>query len=128
VSPIGKPYKIHTHQALKLLIDMNSPLIAQTLCRKKVGKLMHLTHTRAKKLVAISIVRIFLNQPHDNSGSNSKAYAINNNLTNVVNSSLWRKTHVPIDISSHSSAIDIYLKIDGTCGPVPHLSSSHWVV
>ncbi len=24
--------------------------------------------------------------------------------------------------------LDIYLKIDGTCGPVPHLSSSHWVV
>lgn len=49
---------------------------------------MHLTHTRAKNLVAISIVSIFLNQPHDNSGSNSKAYAIDNNLTDVVNSSL----------------------------------------
>lgn len=49
---------------------------------------MHLTHTRAKNLVAISIVSIFLNQPHDNSGSNSQAHAIDNNLTNVVNSSL----------------------------------------
>ncbi len=48
---------------------------------------MHLTHTRAKILVAISIVSIFLNQPHD-SGSNSQAHAIDNNLTNVVNSSL----------------------------------------
>jgi hypothetical protein len=56
-----------------------------------------------------------------------KLYAMDNNLTNVVNSSLWRKTHVPIDISSHSSARYVF-KIDGTCGPVPHLSFSHWVV
>jgi hypothetical protein len=86
--PHRQALQIPTHQALKLLIDKNSPLIAETLCRKKVGKLMHLTHTRASFLVAISIVSIFLNQSHDNSGSNSKAYAIDNNLTNLINSSL----------------------------------------
>jgi hypothetical protein len=36
--PHRQALQIPTHQALKLLIDMNSPLIAETLCKENGGQ------------------------------------------------------------------------------------------